>query len=128
VVLEEARGVKGYDFEMAVLATMFDRRLRIARELLVALQARFGAELLDSVVRMSVRLREAPAHALPVQLLDPSSRATADFAALAEELSRRMRGARAAGASPSRSATASSPIPQSAHEGAPLSETRARSR
>ncbi len=87
-LLAEARSGRGYGFDVMVLATMFDRRLRIARELLVALQARFGSRLLDSVVRTSVRLREAPAHALPVQLLDPASRAVADFAALAEEVSR----------------------------------------
>ncbi len=85
-LLEEARSARGYEFRILVLATMFDRRLRIARELLVALQARFGPRLLDSVIRTSVRLREAPAHALPVQVLDPTSRSTADFAALAEEL------------------------------------------
>jgi chromosome partitioning protein len=85
-VLEEARRGTGYPFEVAVLATMFDRRLRIARELLVALHSRFGELLLDSVIRNSVRLREAPAHGLPVQLLDPSSRATGDFAGLAEEV------------------------------------------
>jgi chromosome partitioning protein len=88
-LLEEARTARGYGFHVLVLATMFDKRLRIARELLVALQARFGPRLLNSVIRTSVRLREAPAHALPVQVLDPASRSTADFAALAEELALR---------------------------------------
>jgi chromosome partitioning protein len=94
-MLEEAREVGERRFDVLALATMFDRRLRIARELLVALQARFGGLLLDSVIRTSVRLREAPAHALPVQLLDPASRSTADFAALAEEIAQRTRRAAA---------------------------------
>ena len=99
-VLEEARGEHGARFEVLVLATMFDRRLRIARELLVALQARFGERLLDCVIRTSVRLREAPACGLPVQLLDPASKSCADFAALAEELAVRL--SRAPGGEPAR--------------------------
>jgi chromosome partitioning protein len=69
-----------------VLATLFDRRLKIARELLVAMQARFGPALFDTVIHTSVRLREAAAFGLPVQALDPRCRAAADFDALAVEL------------------------------------------
>ena len=88
-VVQEVQRDPDYEFEVLVLATLFDRRLKIARELLVALQARFNEKLLDSVIRNSVRLREAPAHGLPVQLLDPSSRASDDFAGLAEEIAGR---------------------------------------
>jgi cellulose biosynthesis protein BcsQ len=65
---------------------MFDRRSRLAREILVALQSRFGRELFETAIRTSVRLREAAAVGLPVQLVDPASQAAADFAALAEEV------------------------------------------
>jgi len=72
-------------FETRILGTLFDRRTRFARELLLALHMRFEEELLDTVVRTSVRLREAAAMGVPVQLLDPSCRASEDFDALAEE-------------------------------------------
>lgn len=72
--------------ELWVLATLYDRRTRFAREVLVAMQARFGAELFDTAVRTSVRLREAAALGLPVQEFDPKCRAAADFEALAREL------------------------------------------
>jgi chromosome partitioning protein len=77
---------QGSSFDLRVLGTLFDRRTRFARELLVAMQARFGPAMFDTVVRTSVRLREAAAHGVPVRILDPRSRATGDFDALAEEV------------------------------------------
>jgi chromosome partitioning protein len=74
--------------EMRVLATLFDRRLRLAREILIALQARFGPRLFETVVRHSARLREAAALGAPVQVVDPTCKAAADFAALADEVSK----------------------------------------
>lgn len=73
-------------FDLRILGTMFDRRTRFARELLVALQARFGEGMFDTVIRQSVRLREAAAHGVPVNILDRRSRAAGDFAALAGEV------------------------------------------
>ncbi|MBM3988097.1 MAG: ParA family protein [Planctomycetes bacterium] len=72
--------------ELRVVATMFDRRLRIAREVLIAMQARFGARLYDTAIRSSARLREAAGAGVPIQLLAPRSTAAQDFAALADEL------------------------------------------
>jgi chromosome partitioning protein len=77
---------QGSSFDLRVLGTMFDRRTRFARELLVALHARFGDEMFDTVIRTSVRLREAAAVGVPVQVLDPRCRAVDDFASLADEV------------------------------------------
>ena len=87
-MLTELAQVQGRPIETRVLATLFDRRTRIQRELLVALEARFGEALFDTVMRTWARLREAPVLGLPVQLLDAKSRACADFEALAAELER----------------------------------------
>jgi len=73
-------------FDVRVLATLFDRRTRFEREVLVALQARFGALMFDTAVRKDVRLREAVAYGVPAQELAPRSRGARDFAALAEEV------------------------------------------
>lgn len=73
-------------FDVRVLATLFDRRTRFEREVLVALQARFGALMFDTAVRKDVRLREAVACGVPAQDLAPRSRGARDFAALAEEV------------------------------------------
>ena len=85
-ILRERQVEEGQNFELRVLATLFDRRLRIAREILIALQARFGELLFDSVVRESARLREVAALGQPVQVVDPASRASADFHSLAQEV------------------------------------------
>lgn len=85
-VLDVVGENQGRTYEVRVVGTLFDRRTRFARELLVALHSRFGKAMFDTVIRTSVRLREAPAHGVPVQVLDPSCRASADFAALADEV------------------------------------------
>jgi len=77
---------QGSRFDLRILGTMFDRRTRFARELLVALHARFADSMFDTVIRSSVRLREAAAHGVPVSVLDRRSRACSDFQALAGEV------------------------------------------
>ena len=85
-ILLERHSQEEHVFGLRVLATMFDRRLRIAREILVALQARFGAALFDTTIRESVRLREVAALGAPVQVIDPRSRSVEDFRSLAAEV------------------------------------------
>jgi chromosome partitioning protein len=85
-ILEDIRTTRGLAFDVQVLGTLFDRRTRFAREVLVALQARFGAAMFDTVIRSSVRLREVAALGAPVQVVDPGCRAADDFAALADEV------------------------------------------
>jgi chromosome partitioning protein len=84
-ILADLREDQGVEFETRILATLFDRRTRFARELLLAMFQRFEGLLLDTVVRTSVRLREAAGMGVPVVELDPSCRAAEDFEALAEE-------------------------------------------
>ncbi len=85
-VLAEVGENQGREYEMRVVGTLFDRRTRFARQLLTALHSRFEGSMFDTVIRTSVRLREAPALDVTVDVLDPQSRATADFQALAEEI------------------------------------------
>ncbi len=73
-------------FELRVVATLYDPRMRLARELLVGTQARFAGQLFDTVIHSSVRLREAAACGLPVQVLDPHGAAAKNFACLAAEV------------------------------------------
>lgn len=76
----------GFTMDLRVVATLFDRRTRFARDVLVAMQARFGEAMFDTAIRQSVRLREAAGFGTIIQELAPRSRAAADFAALAAEL------------------------------------------
>ena len=78
-------------FALRAVGTMFDKRTRIGRELLIGIQAQFGAILFETAIRTSVRLREAAALGLPVQVLDPRCAAALDFAALADEVAEHAR-------------------------------------
>lgn len=84
-ILDELQADEEVEFETRILATMFDRRTRFARDLLTAMFLRFEDDMLDAVVRTSVRLREAAGMGVPVQVLDPTCRAAEDFSALADE-------------------------------------------
>lgn len=68
------------------VATLYDRRTRYGRDVLTGMQARFGDDLFDTVIRESVRLREAAAFGVPVHELDAKSRAAKDFDSLAREV------------------------------------------
>ena len=71
---------------LRVIATLYRQRHPLARELLVAMHARFGEAMLDTVIRDHVELREAAAFGVPAHQLAPASRAVEDFDALAAEL------------------------------------------
>ena len=76
----------GRELNIRLLATLFHPRSPFSREVLVALQARFGSSMLDSVIRDSVRLRESAGFGIPVRQLDRESHAVRDFDALAREV------------------------------------------
>jgi chromosome partitioning protein len=87
-VLEETAESSDAPLVLRAVGTLFDRRTRIAREVLIGMQSQLGDLLFETTVRTSARLREASAAGVPVQVLDPKSRAAADFRALAAEVSR----------------------------------------
>lgn len=85
-IFETTARAQGSRFDIRVLGTLFDRRTKCGRELLLALHARFGRDMFDTVVRESVKLRESAARGTPIPFLAPRSGAAEDFASLAEEL------------------------------------------
>jgi chromosome partitioning protein len=87
-LFESVARSQGSSFDIRVLGTLFDRRTRCGRELLLAMHSRFGTDMFDTVIRESVKLRESAARGLPVQLLAPRGAACADFAALADEIAK----------------------------------------
>jgi chromosome partitioning protein len=91
-ILERTTRDLDRSLHVRVVGTMFDRRTRLGRELLVGMQSQFGDLLLNTVIHTSQRLREAAACGLPVQALDPASRAAADFDELASEVMEHARG------------------------------------
>ncbi len=102
----------GRTLDLRVVATLFDRRTRFAREVLIAMHARFGPAMFETAIRHSVRLREAAGFGVPVRELDPSCRSAAEFDALAHEALEYARHApQAAVPRPAPRANALTPIP-----------------
>jgi len=77
---------RGHDVRLHLLPSGFDVRTRYARGILDLLDELYPGGRLGTIVHQTVRLREAAAAGEPIDVHDPASRATADFAALAEEL------------------------------------------
>lgn len=72
--------------EVHVLATLYDGRTRFARETLAELRSRFGDACYDTVIRSSVKLREAARRGVPVTRHAPTSNGALDYGALAAEV------------------------------------------
>jgi chromosome partitioning protein len=75
--------------EVRILATLYDGRTRFARETLAEIRTRFGDACFDTVIRNSVKLREAARRGVPVVRMAPTSNGAADYAALAAEVAAR---------------------------------------
>jgi chromosome partitioning protein len=75
--------------DVRILATLYDGRTRFARETLAEIRTRFGDACFDTVIRNSIKLREAARRGLPVVRMAPSSNGAADYAALATEVAAR---------------------------------------
>ena len=73
----------------AVLCCQVDLRTTLSREVVGALRERFGEVVMESMIRESVRVAEAPGHRLPVTVYAPDSTAAADYRAAAVEFDAR---------------------------------------
>ncbi len=73
----------------AVLACQVDIRTSLSREIVDALRDRFGEVVMDTLIRESVRVAEAPGHKQPVTVYAPGSSVAADYRAAAIEFDAR---------------------------------------
>jgi len=69
-----------------VLASMYDIRTKMAREILADLRSRFGDKMLNTIVSFNTKIKEASSFGQPVSEYDPSSKGRKDFSALAQEI------------------------------------------
>ncbi len=72
-----------------VVLTMYDARTRLAEQVALEVRGHFGELVFDTVVPRSVRLSEAPSFGEPVVTLDPGSRGSQAYRALASEFAER---------------------------------------
>lgn len=76
----------GHQVRFRVLATMYDVRTKLAREILAELKRHFGDKLLPIVVHFNSKLKEAASFGQPIVEYDPASRGMQDFESLAQWL------------------------------------------
>ncbi|MEM1210499.1 MAG: AAA family ATPase [Planctomycetota bacterium] len=76
----------GHHARFSVLATMYDARTRLAREILEELGNRFGEQLLPVVINYHAKLREAASFGQPITEYDAASKGMQDFDLLADWL------------------------------------------
>ena len=79
-----------------VLPCRVDMRTRIGRAVVTSLEKHFGEAVFKTIIRETVRLREAWSHAKPVTIYAPKSGAAADFLNLADEILQRDQGGKSA--------------------------------
>ncbi len=78
----------GHDVKSRALVTMYDRRTRYSRVVLEKVQAEFGKNVFDTVIRYNIRLRETADLGLPVGDYDKHAIGHKDYENLAEEVIR----------------------------------------
>ncbi len=69
-----------------VLASMYDVRTKMAREILAELRAHFADKMFKTVVNFNTKIKEASSFGQPINEYDPASKGQKDFQALAEEV------------------------------------------
>jgi chromosome partitioning protein len=69
-----------------VLASMYDIRTKMAREILADLRSRFGDKMLETIVCFNTKIKEASSFGQPISEYDPASKGRKDFSTLAEEI------------------------------------------
>jgi len=69
-----------------VLASMYDVRTKMAREILAELRSHFDDKMFKTVVSFNTKIKEASSFGQPISEYDPASKGRRDFSALVEEI------------------------------------------
>ena len=69
-----------------VLASMYDIRTKMAREILAELRSHFSDQMFKTVVNFNTRIKEASSFGQPINEYDPASKGQQDFRMLAQEV------------------------------------------
>ncbi|MFB0553864.1 MAG: AAA family ATPase [Phycisphaerae bacterium] len=72
--------------DVRVLASMYDIRTKMAREILAELRSHFADKMFQTVVSFNTKIKEASSFGQPISEYDQASRGNTDFSSLAEEV------------------------------------------
>jgi chromosome partitioning protein len=75
-----------HSVSVKVLASMYDIRTKMAREILGELRKHFGDKMFKTVVNFNTKLKEAASFGQPISEYDPASKGHKDFQELVKEL------------------------------------------
>ena len=74
------------DVNVKILATMYDIRTKMAREILADLRSHFGDKMFETIVTFNTKIKEASSFGQPIGEYDPASKGHKDFRSLATEV------------------------------------------
>lgn len=74
------------NINVKVLASMYDIRTKMGREILSELKKQFGEKMFKTVINFNTKLKEAASLGQPIAEYDPASKGFKDFQALVNEL------------------------------------------
>ncbi|MHC4488102.1 MAG: AAA family ATPase [Planctomycetota bacterium] len=74
------------EVDVRVLASMYDIRTKMAREILGELRSHFGDKMFKTIVNFNTKIKEASSFGQPISEYDPASKGQRDFRSLAEEI------------------------------------------
>jgi len=76
----------GHAVDVRVLASMYDIRTKMAREVLAELRSHFADKMFKTIVNFNTKIKEAASFGQPITEYDPASKGRVDFCSLAEEV------------------------------------------
>ena len=85
-LLEQLRKQCRQELKIRILATLYDIRTKLAREVLAELRDQFGTLLMDATINFNTKLKEAASFGQPITEYDAASKGFKDFHRLAREL------------------------------------------
>ena len=74
------------EVNVRVLASMYDIRTKMAREILAELRNHFADKMFTTIVNFNTKIKEAASFGQPISEYEPTSKGQLDFAMLAEEV------------------------------------------
>ncbi len=69
-----------------ILPTIYQSGTKLSEQVLEELRKFFGKQVFQSIIRMNVKLAEAPGHGMPITVYDPESNGARDYLDLAQEV------------------------------------------
>lgn len=85
-LIEQLRKQCRQEIRVRILATLYDIRTKLAREVLAELRENFSELLMDATINFNTKLKEAASFGQPITEYDPASKGFKDFQKLAREL------------------------------------------